>query len=275
MNAKAYAASLSVLFISRSDLEAKLVFFSDTVADFAQYASHTLLSGVFVCKYSLLSLPLEVMKKFVICLLTVVAVALSCKKEETVSVGVVPSSATLSYKGGMLEAQLTCNAGWRVKLDSTFEYSKSIVVTPDTAWGDHLVKISIPENDRYDIRNIRITFSASNGSSNASAKLVVSQEPRNFVACDPEYLTIGEAGGGVRFDIVSNDEWEFDGQSLIDEGVISDFFPVSGKFNAAAGVTVSPNTTGDPRLIDIPIVLRSDREIGCVVSIFQMAEGVK
>lgn len=215
------------------------------------------------------------MKKFVICLLTVVAVALSCKKEETVSVGVVPSSATLSYKGGMLEAQLTCNTGWRVKLDSTYEYSKSIVVTPDTAWGDHLVKITIPENDQYDIRNIRITFSASNGSSNASAKLVVSQEPRNFVACDPEYLTIGEAGGGVRFDIVSNDEWEFDGQSLIDEGVISDFFPVSGKFNAAAGVTVSPNTTGDPRLIDIPIVLRSDREIGCVVSIFQMAEGVK
>lgn len=215
------------------------------------------------------------MKKFVICIMAVVAVALSCNKEETASVSVVPSNAVLSYKGGELEVGVTCNTGWRARLDTTQEYSKLIVVTPDTTQGDRTVKITIPENESYETRNIRITFSASTGSSNASAKFVVTQDPMVFVTCDPEYLMIDEKGGGLRFDIISNDEWEFAGQQLVEDGIISDFFPVSGKFNAAAGVTVLPNTTGEPRMIEIPLVISSDKQITGCVSIFQTVEGVK
>lgn len=215
------------------------------------------------------------MKKFILCVVAIAAFALSCNKEESVSVSVTPSNAVISYKGGVLETLLACNTGWRATADTAYEYHESIVIAPDTTQGDRLVKITIPENDLYETRNIRIVFNAVNGSSKASAKFVVTQEPKLFVTCEPEYLMIGENGGGLRFDIISNDEWEFAGQALVEDGTISDFFPVSGKFNAAAGVTVSPNTTGEPRTIDIPIVISSDKEIKGFVSIFQTAEGVK
>lgn len=189
-------------------------------------------------------------------------VAASCTEEAKPKVTVTPSSSALPYTGGSVPMEVTSNAPWTASCDY-----EEVEIHPDSGEGNASVVVVVPQSSYKETQAVRVTFSAKRDSSYTStAKYVITLEAKPFIDLSAASGFISPDGGGVRFALVSNQQWTVTANPAID-GISID--PVSGTYNADIAVSLPANTSGSTRSSAITFTLKDFPEVKAVYTVSQ------
>jgi len=132
----------------------------------------------------------------------------SCKptpKEITLSVS--DKSVSFETAGGEKTVTITCNDTWAVTCAESW-----VTVSPKAGTDNGSIKISVPANDSFDVRNADIVVSAGDKSQTIKVNQL-SLTPS--LAIDPSSATVPHEGGEIELKVTSNAPWTL----AIPEGV--------------------------------------------------------
>lgn len=169
-------------------------------------------------------------KIFILLGTVILALALSCSKEETV-IDVSPSNIVMESANATFT--ISSNVAWTISQSGTFNFG--ISPTMGEA-GVTAVNVSYTPNTATEPRTSTVTVSGGG----ISKTLQIVQDPIEF-SISPDTLIMGASAGSGTFKITGNTVWNIDGVTI--PSWIKSITPSSGSKNGELTVTVNENTS--------------------------------
>ena len=187
----------------------------------------------------------------------------SCSKSVTPAISLSQHSVSFPSTGGTTKAAVTCNCTWVADCEV-----EGVMIAPVSYNGSCNVSITVPPTSSKVTTSVPVTFTATGGDKKATAKFVVTLQPKAYLEIPQASATIyvPAAANGCRLNIESNQEWEYVYSTANKSLSIT---PQSGYCSQEVTVSFPDATVTRNKTFNLTFQLKDDTSVRVVVKIIQ------